>query len=137
MTVLALSEQNVSFIWVNISAEQILSHWFFYINNIFVQFHKMLVNSFCIQCAEQDFSFFVKCCRVSDHFSDTYANCKWCDHITQCFIQDSDESWCSHDASLSSSSSFLIHIMSENHWLSDFESWSLSDSISNNVIMLI
>ena len=137
MTVLAFSEQNVSFIQTNISTEQILSHQFFYINDILIQSCEVLVNSFCIQYAEWDFSFFMKCCRVFDYFNDVCANCKWCDHVIWYFVQDSNESWHNCDALLSSFSSLLIHMMSENYWLSDSENWSLSDSILNNIIMLI
>ena len=136
MTVFVFSKQNVFFIQANISVKQILSHQFFYINNIFIQSHEMLVNLFCIQYAEQDFSFFMKCCRVSDHFNDTCTNCKWHDHIIWCFIQNSDRSQCSHNALLLFSSFFLICMISENHWFSDSESWFFLNSILNNIIIL-
>ena len=137
LTVLALSEQNVFFVWMSISAEQILSHQFFYINDILVQSHEILVNSLCIQYAEWDFSLFMKCCKMSDHFNDICTNCKWHDHAVWYSVWNSDESWHDYNALLSSSSFFLIHIILENHWLSDSESWSSSDSILNNVIVLI
>jgi len=50
----------------------------------------MFVSDDCKHCQKYDMMFFSKCCCTSEYFEEYCNNCKWCDHIVYCFVQNND-----------------------------------------------
>jgi len=90
MVILTLLSDNVLFIWICITLQQIRTHQLSYINVILIQSWGVLISDSCTDCQKCSMTLFLKCHCMSEHFNECYSNCKWCDHAAHCFVHNNN-----------------------------------------------
>ncbi len=88
--ILMLSDVNVLFVQLHITLNQVRTHWLLYINAILIQSQNVLVSADCANCQTHSMTLFLKCCCMSEHFSECCSNCKWRDHACCCSVCNND-----------------------------------------------
>ncbi len=90
MIILALLNDNVSFIQNHITLQQMRTYWSSYINAILIQSEDMLISDSCTDCQKCDMTLFLKCHHMSKHFNECCDNCKWRDHAAHYSVCNND-----------------------------------------------
>ncbi len=90
MVILTLSDVNVLFVQLCITLNQMRTHQLLYINAILIQSQSVLISVSCINCQKCGMMLFLKCCHMSEHFSECCSNCKWHDHTAHCSVCNND-----------------------------------------------
>ncbi len=90
MIILALFNDNILFVQICITSQQIRTHWLLYINAILIQSQDMLISDSYTDCQKCNMMLFSECCHTSEHFNECYSNCKWHDHAAHCFVHNND-----------------------------------------------
>ncbi len=90
MVILALSDDNVLFVQICITLQQMQTHQLLYINAILIQSQDMLISDSCTDCQKHSMTFFLKCHHTSKHFNECYSNCKWHDHAAHCSVHNNN-----------------------------------------------
>ena len=88
--IFTLLSVNVLFIQLCITSKQIKTHQLLYINAILIQSQDVLISDSCTDCQKHSMTLFLKCCCMSEHFSECYSNCKWHDHAAYYFVHNND-----------------------------------------------
>jgi len=74
--ILVLFDVNVLFVQLHITLNQVRIHQSSYINVILIQSQSVLVSAGCANCQARSMTLFLKCCHMSEHFSECCSNCK-------------------------------------------------------------
>ncbi len=88
--ILILFSVNVLFVQLCITLNQMRTHQLLYINVILIQSQNVLISVDCVNCQTHSMVFFLKCCHMSEHFSECCSNCKWRDHAHCCSVHNND-----------------------------------------------
>ncbi len=88
--IFVLLSVNILFVQLCIMSNQVRTHQSSYINAILIQSQDVLISDDCINCQTHGMTLFLKCCCMSEHFSECCSNYKWCDHAAHCFIHNND-----------------------------------------------
>jgi len=88
--ILTLLNVNVSFVQLCILLNQVRTHQLLYINAILIQSQGVLISASCTNCQTCSMTLFSECRHTSEHFSECYNNCKWCDHAAHCSVRNND-----------------------------------------------
>jgi len=90
MIILTLLSDNVLFVQICITLQQMRTHQSLYIKVILIQSQSMLISDSCTDCQKHSMTLFLKCHYASEHFSECCSNCKWHDHAACCFVHNND-----------------------------------------------
>jgi len=90
MVILTLSDDNILFVWICITLQQMRTYQSSYINAILIQSQSVLISNSCTDCQQHSMTLFLKCHHTSKHFSECCDNCKWSDHAAHCSVHNND-----------------------------------------------
>ncbi len=90
MIILTLLSDNILFVQICITLQQMRTHQLLYINAILIQSQSILIFNSCTDCQKCNMMLFLKCYHMSEHFNECCNNCKWCDHAAHYFICNND-----------------------------------------------
>jgi len=75
MIIFALLSDNVSFVQICITLQQMRTHQSSYINVILILSQDVLISDNCTDCQKCDMTSFSECCCMPKHFSECCDNC--------------------------------------------------------------
>ncbi len=90
VVILTLLSDNVLFVQICITLQQVRTHQSLYINTILIQSQSVLISDSCIDCQKCGMTLFLKCCCMSEHFNECCSNCKWHNHAAHCSVCNND-----------------------------------------------
>ncbi len=90
MVILALFSDNILFVQICITLQQMRTHQLLYINVILIQSQSVLIFNNCTDCQKHSMTLFLECHCTSKHFDECCNNCKWHDHAAHYFVRNND-----------------------------------------------